>query len=72
MDLPFGRSRAAPNSMPAGGEDADLLILDIAMPDGTPVDARRVGCGSVPILMLTAAADIVDRVVGLESAPTTT
>ena len=50
------------------GEDADLLILDIAMPDEDGLSiARRVRArSSVPILMLTAAADVVDRVVGLE------
>jgi DNA-binding response OmpR family regulator len=51
----------------AGGA-ADLLILDVNMPgeDGLAI-ARRIRAGStVPILMLTAADDIVDRVVGLE------
>ncbi len=53
-------------AMAGGG--ADLLILDVNMPgeDGLAI-ARRVRAGSpVPILMLTAADDIVDRVVGLE------
>jgi DNA-binding response OmpR family regulator len=47
---------------------ADLLILDITMPqeDGLSI-ARRVRARSTtPILMLTAANDVVDRVVGLE------
>jgi len=46
----------------------DLLLLDVNMPgeDGFAI-ARRVRARSdVPILMLTAADDIVDRVVGLE------
>lgn len=46
----------------------DLLILDVNMPgeDGFAI-ARRVRAGSaVPIVMLTAASDTVDRVVGLE------
>ena len=46
----------------------DLLILDVNMPgeDGFAI-ARRVRARSaVPILMLTAAGDTVDRVVGLE------
>ena len=49
-------------------EDADLLILDIAMPDedGLSITRRIRGRSSVPILLLTAAADLVDRVVGLE------
>jgi len=46
----------------------DLLILDVNLPgeDGFAI-ARRVRAASdVPILMLTAAGDVVDRVVGLE------
>jgi two-component system phosphate regulon response regulator OmpR len=47
---------------------ADLLILDIAMPgeDGLSIARRVRSDSSVPILMLTAAADIVDRIIGLE------
>jgi DNA-binding response OmpR family regulator len=50
------------------GDPPDLLILDVNMPgeDGFAI-ARRVRARSaVPILMLTAAGDTVDRVVGLE------
>jgi two-component system, OmpR family, response regulator len=49
-------------------EDADLLILDLAMPeeDGISIARRIRARGTMPILMLTAAGDIVDRVVGLE------
>jgi DNA-binding response OmpR family regulator len=50
------------------GENPDMLILDINMPgeDGLSI-ARRIRARRVmPILMLTAADDIVDRVVGLE------
>jgi DNA-binding response OmpR family regulator len=49
-------------------EEADLLILDIAMPgeDGLSIARRIRARSAVPILMLTAATDIVDRVVGLE------
>jgi len=46
----------------------DLLILDVNMPgeDGFAI-ARRVRARSaVPILMLTAASDTIDQVVGLE------
>ena len=49
-------------------EAADLLILDVNMPgeDGISI-ARRVRAGrGTPILMLTAADEVVDRVVGLE------
>jgi two-component system phosphate regulon response regulator OmpR len=50
------------------GEVPDLLILDVNMPgeDGFAI-ARRIRAHlAVPILMLTAADTIVDRVVGLE------
>jgi DNA-binding response OmpR family regulator len=50
------------------GDPPDLLILDVNMPgeDGFAI-ARRVRARSaVPILMLSAAGDTVDRVVGLE------
>jgi two-component system, OmpR family, response regulator len=49
-------------------ETADLLILDITMPDEDGLSiARRIRTHSViPILMLTAVNDVVDRVVGLE------
>jgi DNA-binding response OmpR family regulator len=47
---------------------ADLLILDVNMPgeDGFAIARRMRAKSAVPILMLTAADDIVDRVVGLE------
>ena len=51
-----------------GEDSADLLILDVNMPGENGISiARRIraGCGT-PILMLTAADDVVDRVVGLE------
>ena len=49
-------------------EDADLLILDVNMPgeDGFALARRIRATSPVPILMLTAAADLVDCVVGLE------
>jgi two-component system phosphate regulon response regulator OmpR len=50
------------------GEPADLLILDVNMPgeDGFAIARRIRAKSALPILMLTAADDIVDRVVGLE------
>jgi two-component system phosphate regulon response regulator OmpR len=52
-----------------GAAPADLIVLDIAMPgeDGLSV-ARwlRARGDDVGIVMLTAAAEVVDRVVGLE------
>jgi DNA-binding response OmpR family regulator len=46
----------------------DLLILDLMLPDADGLDVcRRVRQGSdLPILMLTARGDAMDRVVGLE------
>jgi DNA-binding response OmpR family regulator len=46
----------------------DLVILDLMLPgeDGLSVCRRLRSRGNVPILMLTAKSDPVDRVVGLE------
>ncbi len=48
---------------------ADLLILDLMLPDGDGLDVcrrlRAEGFG-IPILMLTAKGDPIDRVIGLE------
>lgn len=48
--------------------DYDLVVLDVMMPVMNGVDAlRRIRQGSqVPVLMLTARGDDIDRVVGLE------
>ena len=47
---------------------ADLLILDVNMPDedGLAIARRIRAAGQTSILMLTAASEVVDRVVGLE------
>lgn len=47
---------------------ADAVILDIAMPgeDGLSIARSLRTQGDIGIVMLTAAADVVDRVVGLE------
>src|SRR5262245_47477990 len=49
----------------------DLVILDLMLPDLSGTEVCRhlrsdAGLGEVPIIMLTARADEVDRVVGLE------
>ena len=53
----------------ATGESFDLLILDVMMPGRSGFDVvrevRREGL-PVPILMLTARGEVVDRVVGLK------
>lgn len=48
--------------------DADLIILDVKMPgvDGlTALRNLRVS-SSIPVIMLSAAVDVIDRIVGLE------
>ncbi|GIK80560.1 MAG: DNA-binding response regulator [Alphaproteobacteria bacterium] len=49
-------------------ESFDALVLDLMLPDGDGLEVcRRIRQGSdVPILMLTARGDAMDRVVGLE------
>jgi two-component system, OmpR family, response regulator len=49
-------------------DPADLMILDVNMPgeDGFAIARRMRARNAVPILMLTAADTVVDRVVGLE------
>lgn len=46
----------------------DLVILDIGLPDGNGFDVCRTlrGFSDVPVIFLTARADEIDRVVGLE------
>ena len=57
---------------PEGGVPVDLLILDLMLPDMDGLEVcRRVRAlpgetGKVPVLMLTAKGDPMDRIVGLE------
>ena len=46
----------------------DLIVLDLMMPgeDGLSICRRLRASGDIPILMLTARSDEVDRIVGLE------
>jgi DNA-binding response OmpR family regulator len=50
------------------GEQIDLVVLDIMLPrlDGLEVCRRLRATSSVPIIMLTARDDELDKVVGLE------
>jgi DNA-binding response OmpR family regulator len=67
----FACSEAAdgPTALRAARSSADMMILDVGLPvmDGFDVvrTLRREG-RDLPILMLTARADEIDRVVGLE------
>src|SRR5271166_3118043 len=47
---------------------ADLIVLDLNMPqeDGLSVIRKLKQSSSVPVIMLTATASSIDRVVGLE------
>ena len=49
-------------------ESFDLVVLDLMLPklDGLEVCRRLRGRSSVPIIMLTARSDEIDKVVGLE------
>ncbi len=51
------------------GLEFDLLVLDVMMPGETGVEFARWlrKSSTVPILMLTARADTVDRITGLEA-----
>lgn len=47
---------------------ADLILLDVNMPeeDGFSIARRLRARGRVPVIMVTAADDVVDKIVGLE------
>ncbi|PNG27392.1 response regulator [Methylocella silvestris] len=72
----LGRHGFAPRTA-AGGADldallaegpCDLIALDVNMPgeDGFSIARRVRAAGDTPILMVTAASEVIDRVVGLE------
>ncbi|MET4484005.1 two-component system OmpR family response regulator [Bradyrhizobium sp. F1.13.3] len=49
-------------------ENVDLVVLDIMLPgeDGLSICRRLRATSSIPIIMLTARGDDIDRIVGLE------
>ena len=62
------REAATLREASAGWEDADFVILDLMLPDGSGVDflVRVRARSSIPILVLTSRDAETDRVVGLE------
>ena len=47
-------------------EDYDLVILDWMLPDGQGIDLLKDIGHKLPVIMLTARADLIDKVIGLE------
>ena len=52
----------------SGGSAPDLIVLDVMLPgeDGLSICRRLRAASRVPILMLTARGDDIDRIIGLE------
>src|SRR5438552_12231724 len=50
------------------GHAVDLVILDLMLPgeDGLSICRRLRAVGNLPIMMLTAKKDDIDRIIGLE------
>jgi two-component system OmpR family response regulator len=50
------------------GQDLDLVVLDLNLPkeDGLALCRELRALGDMPVIMLTARADPIDRIVGLE------
>ena len=63
------RRRRRRGSRPLADRQPDLVLLDVMLPrvDGLEVSARSAARRRTPVVMLTARADTIDVVVGLES-----
>lgn len=48
-------------------ENHSLILLDWMLPDGQGIDLLKDIQNQVPVIMLTARADLIDKVLGLES-----
>jgi len=61
--------RVADGASAVAARDYDLMLLDVGLPDIDGFEVCRTvrSSSQVPIIMLTARADEIDRVVGLES-----
>lgn len=69
--LAAGRDRLLTHGAPASSEAFDALVLDLMLPDGDGLDlCRELRAESrtrqLPLLMLTARGEPMDRIVGLE------
>ncbi|MBM3678463.1 MAG: response regulator transcription factor, partial [Actinobacteria bacterium] len=64
----FEVERVATGEAALAAAEPDLVLLDLRLPDvdGTEVCRRLRGRSDVPIIMVTARGEEVDRVVGLE------
>lgn len=64
----FEVERVATGQAALDAEEPDVVLLDLGLPDidGTEVCRRMRAASDVPIIVLTARGDEVDRVVGLE------
>ena len=64
----FAVTRAATGEAALAAEPADLVLLDLGLPDmdGIEVCRKLRSRSEVPIIVVTARSDEVDRVVGLE------